>query len=395
LDKIGVQPAYPQSTHGAFEVRNAMRGDEMVSKIRPIHTLNARGNGMLEVIRDYFKLSPDRMLAEIQGMRAQVAQVLKIKGVNYDDLRAALVPDREKLEIALIFDTMKIENGWYGYEVFQRIIPLLDPRTKNSILVGDYIGSNSQQDTLYEAFCETVCPVLPVDYRHSSQFYVVYINNLTDTAFQKLADGLIEYDAYVGCGNMTYHSAFKTLLSMKLVNLCVKCGRKIIQGHEDDRDNAENLNMSSLPFEDSGYECISLRSDLEGVLLSYKIESPVFEGFEADTEMSINAVNAEVSTLENFDVQVEDAKLGYIKSAKAGSMHHAGLSDVSTEELQGIIKAKIRSNYIYNMSYLEEHNVTKFSIIVEVSGKDDHPFRLMAALDYQPDDRVLRLVTLY
>jgi len=67
--------------------------------IRPIHTLNARGNGMLEVIRDYFALSPDRMLFEIQGMRAQVARVLKSKGVNYDDLRAALVPDREKLEI--------------------------------------------------------------------------------------------------------------------------------------------------------------------------------------------------------------------------------------------------------------------------------------------------------
>ena len=124
----------------------------MATEILPIHTLNARGNGMLEVVRDYFKLSPDRMLVEIQGMRAQVAQVLKTKGIDYNDLRAALVPDREKFEIALVFDTMKIENGWYGYEVFQRIIPLLDPRTKNSILVGDYIGSNSQQDTLYEAF---------------------------------------------------------------------------------------------------------------------------------------------------------------------------------------------------------------------------------------------------
>ena len=99
---------------------------------------------MLEVIRDYFGLSPDRMLFEIQGMREQVARVLKSKGVNYDDLRAALVPDREKLEIALIFDTMKIEDSWYGYQVFERIIPLLDPRTKNSVLVGDYIGESAR-----------------------------------------------------------------------------------------------------------------------------------------------------------------------------------------------------------------------------------------------------------
>ena len=69
----------------------------MSVKISPIHTLNARSNGMLEVIRDYFGLSPDRMLVEIQGMRAQIARTLKSKGINYDDLRAALVPDREKL----------------------------------------------------------------------------------------------------------------------------------------------------------------------------------------------------------------------------------------------------------------------------------------------------------
>lgn len=103
----------------------------MAPEILPIHTLNARGNGMLEVVRDYFGLSPDRMLLEIQGMRAQIARTLKSKGINYDDLRAALVPDREKLEIALIFDTMQIEDSWYGYQVFERIIPLLDPRTKN------------------------------------------------------------------------------------------------------------------------------------------------------------------------------------------------------------------------------------------------------------------------
>lgn len=250
--------------------------------IHPIHTLNARGNVMLETIRDYFRFSPNRLLLEIQWMREQVVRILRSKGIHYKDLRAALVPDREKLEIALIFDTMKIEDNWYGYQVFERIIPLLEPRSKNSILVGDYIGKNSQQDILFEAFRDAVCPVRCIDYQHSSQFYVVYINNLSDTAFQNLADGLIDYEAYVGCANTTYHSSFKTLLSMKLVNLCVKVGRKIIQGHEDDREDAENINISGMPFEEHGYDCISLRSDLVGALLSYKIESPVFDGFEVD-----------------------------------------------------------------------------------------------------------------
>lgn len=363
--------------------------------IRLIHTLNARENGTLEFLRDYFGLSPDRMLFEIQGIRDLVDRILKSKGVNYDDLKAALVPDREKLEMALIFDTMKTDDSWYGHEVFERIIPLLDLKMKNSILVGDYIGENSQQETLFQAFHDAVCLVRRINYQHSSQFYVVYINNLTDAAFHRLADGLMNYEAYVGYANTTYHSLFKTLLSMKLVNLCVKVGSKIIQGHEEDRDDAENVNTSGMPFEENGYDCISLRSDLVGVLLSYKIESPVFDGFEADREISINAVTASPSTLDGFKVQVEDAKLAYIKDAKAGSIYHAGLEGVSSNELQDIIKEKLRSNYIYNMSYLQEYNVTKFSIIIEIEGRDRHPFRLMAALEYRPDDKVLRLLTLY
>lgn len=364
-------------------------------EIQPIHTLNARGNVMLEVIRDHFNVKPDRMLFEIQAMRQQVVSALKLKGVDYDDLRAALVPDREKLEIALIFDTMKIERSWYGYEVFKHIIPLLDPRTKNSILSGDYIGENGQQDILFNAFREAVFPVRPVDYQHSSQFYVVYINNLTEAAFEKLVEGLLEFDAFVGFADTTYQSFFKTLLSLRLVNLCVKNGRKIIQGHEDDRDDADNINMSGYPFEENGYECVSIRSDLEGVLLSYKIESPVFDGFESDTEFSINSVNSRIGRIDEFEVKIEDAKLEYLKTVKSGSLEHAGLSGVSTEELQNIIKEKIRSNYIYNMSYVSDHSVTKFNIIIEISGKDGEPFRLMAALEYKPDDKILRLITFY
>lgn len=367
----------------------------MGGKILPIHTLNARGNVMLEFLRDQFNLTPDRILFEIQGMRKQMVESLKAKGVNYDKLRSALVPNRERLEIALIFDTMKIESDWYGNEVFESLIPLLDPKTNNSILHGDYIGDNEHQDILFEAFRDEVGLVQPITYQHSSQFYVVYINNLTDTAFQKLADGLIGFEGYVGCANMTYNSTFKTLLSMKLVNLGIKFGRKIIQGHEDDRDEADNVNMCGYPFEENGYECVSIRSDLEGVLLSYKIERPVFGGFEADTDFSINSVNPNIANLSEFEICVEDAKLEYIKREKAGSLHHAGLSDISVKELQEIIREKLNSNYIYSMSYIEEHGVTKFSIVIEVFNRDREPFRLMAAIEYRPDDKVLRLVTFY
>jgi hypothetical protein len=47
------------------------------------------------------------------------------------------------------------------------------------------------------------------------------------------------------------------------------------------------------------------------------------------------------------------------------------------------------------MSHLEDYNVTKFSIVIEVVGKNSEPFRLMAALEYRPGNKELRLLTLY
>jgi hypothetical protein len=365
-------------------------------KIQPVHTLNARGNVMLEVMRDYFKLTPERLLREIQGMRSQVASILKKKGVNYDELKAALVPDQEKLEIALVFDASRIENGWYGLEIFQKVIPLLDPKTKNSILTGDYIGDDEKQDILFEAFQEAIYPFRPINYLHSSQFFIVYVNNLTDTAFQRLADGLGEFHGYVGFANTTYSSPFKTFLSTMLVNLCVKSAKTIIQEHEDDRGNDENVNMSGFPFEEHGYKCLSVPSNLFGVLLTYKIERPIYSGFEVDTDFSLNAVTSKVRRLDDFDIQVEEAKLDYLKSYKADSLKFAGLSAVTSEELQGIIRGKMLSSYIYSMSHSNEHNVTKFNIIIEIDGAaSGEPFRLLAALEYRPDEDILRLITLY
>lgn len=364
-------------------------------EIKQIHSLNARNNVQLEVMRDYFNLTPDRMLVEIQGMRQRVVSALASKGVDYDALGAALCPDRKKREIALIFDATIIKSSWYGREVFKHLIPLLDIRTNNSILCGDYAIESKNQELLCEAFRDAVFLVRPITYQHSTQFYIVYINNLSDNAFQKLARGLVEFDAYVGYTDATYHSVFKTLLSTQLSNLCIKNGKKIIQGHENDRDDADNVNMCGYPFEENGYKCVSLRCDLAGVLLAYKIERQVIDGFYVDTEFSLNAVNQNVSKIDTFDVYVEDAKLKYLKKYKPGSMHHAGLDHISANELSKIIREKIKSNYIYNMSYISDHSVTKFNLMMEIAGKDGKLFRLMAALEYKPDDEILRLITLY
>src|ERR1700744_5219361 len=92
-----------------------------MTETKPIYTLNARGNVFLEVTRDHFKLPPERMLREIQGLRQMVVDALALKGLRYEDLKSALIPDRTRREIALVFDTKAITSSWYGYKGGGRI----------------------------------------------------------------------------------------------------------------------------------------------------------------------------------------------------------------------------------------------------------------------------------
>jgi hypothetical protein len=363
---------------------------------KSLHTLNARDHVMLEVTREYFSLTPEHMFREIQGMRRLVEEALKPKGISYDALKSALVPDRQRREIALVFDTSAIASGWYGYDVAERIIPLFEKKSNHSVLVGDYLDRPGHEQEIFEAFEEAVDLRRSVDFRHPTQFYIVYINNLTDAMVERFDQGLAGYEAYVGLADMTYMSRLKIYLSTMLVNSFLKHGKSIIQGHEPDRDNTEDVNMSGYPFEENGYECRSLSDDLFGVLLSYKIERPVFPGFEVDTEFAINAVNPLPLPLDDFRIEVEEAKLGYLKDAKAGSMERAGLAAVNTATLAGIIREKVADSYIYNLVFDREHNVTKFNVIIQLNARErEKPTRLLAALEYRPVDKVLRLITLY
>lgn len=361
-----------------------------------IHTLNARDNIMLEVMRDYFSLSPDQMRREIQGALQMLESALCKKNIIYSDLKTALVPDTKRKEIALIFDTKSIESIWYGLDVFSRIIPLLEKGSNHSILVGDYIVRPENVEELFSAFEESVQLRRSVDFFPLTQFYIVYINNLTDAMFSRFPEALVGYEAYVGFADMTYASRFKLYLSIMLVNLGIKHKSVFIQGHESDLDASEDVNVCGYPFEQSGFTCRSVSSDLEGLFLSYKIERPVLPGFEVDTEFALNSISICPLPLEGFTVEVEEAKLKYIKDKKQGSIERVGLESATTQELNELIKDRIKKSYIYNLIFVEEYNISKFNIIVELPSKMScQPTRLLAAMEYKPNEKVLRLITLY
>lgn len=361
---------------------------------QPIFTLNARGNVMLEVIRDYFKLTTPIMHREIQGIHIETQETLALKGIQYDKLKSALVPSSKSNEACFIFDTQLIDSSWYGLEVAKVMLPLYDKRTTQCVLCGDFVGND--QKLIFDILQESLVLSRSFEFIHGSLLYCVYINNISKSSLLEFHQSLIKFPAYVGYIPTTFSSRAKTYLSTILVNSFLKHRNQVIMGHEDDRPNSDNVNLIGYPFEELGYDVVSLQLSHYDLFLGYKIERAVVSGFEVDTEMSLTAVSNNTLPLESCTVHIDEAKHQYLISQKNGKLHKAGISELERIDLTNLIKEKIEASYIYNLSYLKDHDVIKFNIMLEIPREDDgYPTRLVAALEFKPQKKLLRLITLH
>ena len=163
-----------------------------------IFTLEARDNVMLEVFQGYFGLSSHKMFSLIDGLFDYLLDILSSKQIDYRELKNALIPNPNRNEIALVFDSTKIESAFYSSDIFNKIIPIFDKRSTHSILSGAYIGDDKLEEQLRRAFLGEVKLVKQTDYTLSNQYYMVFINNLSNNMLTTFRDELISYEPYVG-----------------------------------------------------------------------------------------------------------------------------------------------------------------------------------------------------
>jgi hypothetical protein len=361
-----------------------------------IHTLNARDNVMLDVATQLLSLTPSQIQREIRGLVTQTAEILNTKGVPYAGLRNALVPQRDRREVLLVFDRAQIDSGWYSRAIWERLLPLFRQQGSHSVLEGDYLGGNRSQDMLREELMRDMVPGHYSEYMQSNQYFLVYVNNLSDTMVDHFHNGLSDYEPYTGFVDVTFSSWLKTYVSTILVNSFLLHRRHAIMSHEDGEDNSQNQNSPGYPFEENGFLVRSLESMYFDLLLSYKIERRVLPGSESDTTFSLNAISTDPASLASFEIQVEPGRLDYLVREKEGVMKRAGLLNATAAELEKRIRQQIFSNYIYETTYDEVHGTAKFNVLVEMeeegSGKRQ---RVKVVLEYLPDDKRLKLITLF
>jgi hypothetical protein len=362
-----------------------------------VHTIDSRGNTMLEVMQGYFGLTSEEMRREILSAVQNLTNSLQARGIKYADLRATLTPQADKKEIALLFDTTKINSAWYGLPIHTHLLSLLTTSGSHSILLGDLIGDNHQQSWIRQQLLAQLSPsATQFTYQHSTQFYCIYMNNCSDEMVRNLHSGFNEYAPYIGYIDVTYSSIFKTYLSMGLVGSYIKFRQYIIQGHEEDLPEDTNQNTAGFPFEEFDFRCKSVSSTYYDLLLSYKIERPVFEGFEGDQIHSLNAVTSNPIDIAKSVVEIDDRKLEYLYTKKTGTIKRLGILGQPKAVLEDLIREKLRSNYLYNMIFRPNYSVATFNILLELEAIDTgDPVRVVASFAFEEERNAIRLVTLF
>ncbi|WP_326975583.1 hypothetical protein [Caproicibacter sp. BJN0012] len=359
-----------------------------------IFTLDARGNVLLPVIVNTFNLTNDQCAKVILSEFVELKKKLQAKGIEYSKLKLALTPvHKDKKEVAFIFDSTLIQSNWYGNVAFQSILPALNKESTYSVLCGDIIADTIPLGISEEIVFENLVQFHSTIFKHPTQYYVIYINNLSNAQFEAIIDALSNLAFFVGYVNMTFSSRLKTILAYSLVNLGIKYKDTMILQHEADRDDAENVNNCGYDFEDFGFSVKSINDMYFGLFLSYKIEA-LFADPE-DLKYSMNAIYSNITSAFELPVSVLEKKLLYLKEKKAAIMEKLGLQDYSTEELAHLIKNCIRKSYFYNLEYLEEYNVPKFNISLELKTLEGKMRKVLVALKYSPTNMGLELITMY
>jgi len=360
-----------------------------------IITLNTRSSVLLSVVQEHFNLDSVQMRREIISMHGELLQALAHKNIEYENLRSALVPSEKNFEAAFIFDSRDIDDSWYGLQVFEAIIDLLNRESTQCVRAGDLICDD--QPFVREVMEESLILNRPLNYAHSTYYYCIYINNISKNRMELIDNGLKKHKYYVGYIPTTLRPLARYFLSTTLASIFLKHKSVILTSHEDDVPNNVDSPLSPYPFEDHGYVQRTLQARLYELFLTYKIERPyINDSISSEEEsLSISSVSDMYIPLDKCSIEIEEAKYEYLLKNKLGKLKQAGLENLTRDELAEQIKSKIRQNYIYMMRYLDQHDVILFNTLLEFPYPDGYPVRVVVAFEYQPTVREIRLVTLH
>ena len=360
-----------------------------------IFTIDARDYIIWDMLIKYQDLSSIELNQEIISWFNILQNELKSKGLKYQDFKNMLIPQKSKQEIALVFDTNKIDDMWYGREILYKLLPTLYDLGNHSISTGDLIADNKHQKFVFSLFQKYLVPYRDTIYQNSGQYYLVYINNLTEAKIEKIIESIKMYTPFIGFFNFTYGNSLKTIVASVIGQRFLVMKNLVIVAAIDEEMEYGTEHNLSYDFEKFGFSVICIGHTTYSSFLSYKIECEVFPN-STDTQVSISAISQEYNNLYDFNILIEDKKFEYLMKEKTGSLSRLENPDFNLAYLENLIKSNLARNYIYNLDFNSNYQVSKFNIILELPIGDNQKFeKFLVSLEYIHDINTLRLITMY
>ena len=371
-----------------------------------IHTFNARDNILFEMLDEVYagKLTDADKFSIIEDELEQLIQLLGSIGVKYTDLKNALIPHADKKELLLVFDTTKITDFSYGNYIFENLLTTMSHHLHSSysVFFGDYIHYTGETDAedrkilqehMYLMLIEGLNLKEQMAYRHSSQFFLVYINNLPEKYYNEFIS--LSFSGFVGYIDLTYNSMLKNYISRIIVSKFIKHKSIILMSGDFEYDDMpdtgiQEYNTIGYDFEKHGFKIVSVPGSLYSFFLSYKIESILIsDDTEILTHISLFKKNLDIK---NLNVILEEAKNKYLHREKSGSLSKAGLFNKPLDYIVEQIKKRVELNCIYSLRYEPKSSEYIFTIMLEFA---DRQSRHVCILAYNSTFGQLRVITFY
>ncbi|SDX97861.1 hypothetical protein SAMN03159474_04344 [Pseudomonas sp. NFACC08-1] len=271
------------------------------------------------------------------------------------------------------------------------LLPKLDRGGARSVLYGDWIGATGSFARVYEeCYGETSLKARFPSAWLRDTVALYYVNNLTSSGKQALAQSFLHHPAYMGALDLTYTTLMKAMISTMLIRAFVQYKNIIIDTHDDGLGPHHNEGYLPWDFKTSGFAVKSIESSLYRMFLSYKIERPVLQ-HEHDVAMSLNSLTPYPVHVRDCILDIDEKRLTYLRQDHAPALMHAGLAEITAEELSNKINEKLRAGYIYSMGRSKEDGTLKFNVVVEEVGRS----RMLCGLKYFPSEKRVTILTLF
>ncbi len=359
-----------------------------------IYSINVKHNIMFEVMKEHFALTSQQIFNEVNSYFKEFNTLLNIAEIDYSSLKKCLVPSSDKKEICLVFDTLLIEECYYGAKIINNLLPLFDKNKSYNVIFGDLLSDTKCKHTnkILDEMCRA-CNIERVDEHHfTNRYFLVYINNLCNTDFDKFANKLKSLPYFVGYADMTYSSIFKAHVSVSIGSGFVLLKNTVICPHEPDLEEVLNVNIYGFDFQNNEYNLISLSSDYYSVFLDYLID-PSLPNIPIDK--SYKNLMADIighhCNLNEFCIDLPDGKVQYLISEKNIDNRLENPDDLKATIIQ-LVANSIKRNIFYELNFDKiEFGVIMFNVYIDINPHT----KLTCGVKYNIESKNFEIITMF